>query len=108
MECIFEKSLNGVRTTTLIHHKDEEMVRASWEGFEINPEYYASDKHIAKLKDMGTCSQSIEVHCYFTENRIRRIDVNGTLTDNKTPQTNCSCPFVGNCEEDKTRYYYLM
>lgn len=108
MECIFEKSLNGVRTTTLIHHKDEEMVRATWEGFEINPEYYASDKHIAKLKDMGTCSQSIEVHCYFTENIIRRIDVNGTLTDNKTPQANCSCPFVGNCEEDKTRYYYLM
>jgi hypothetical protein len=41
------------------------MVRALLEAFEIDPEYYASDKHIAKLKDMGTCSQSIEVYCYF-------------------------------------------
>lgn len=106
MECIFEKSLNSVRTTTLVHHQDEEMVRAALEAFDISPKYYASDKHIANLKDMSTCSQSLEVHCYFTENIIYRVDVNGIQTDNQNPETNCSCPFVGNCEKDKNRYYY--
>lgn len=103
VECIFEKSLNSVRTTTLVHHQDEEMVRAALEAFDISPKYYASDKHIANLKDMSTCSQSLEVHCYFTENIIYRVDVNGIQTDNQNPETNCSCPFVGNCEKDKNR-----
>lgn len=102
VECIFE-DLNGkTRVTTIVHHYNEEMVIGSTNGFDIKPDYFASDMHIALLLEDNECSQTVEVYCHFTTNRFYRSYIGDMEIDNATPDDNCSCPFVGHCDPEST------
>lgn len=111
---MFEELNGNSSVTTIIHHNNEEMMVGSTDGFDIKPVYFASDEHIARLKDTNICGQVVEVYCHFSENRIYRSYINGSgmannpsntdiEVDSGTPDSTCSCPFVGNCDTKLTR-----
>ena len=103
VECIFEDLKDKSRVTTIIHHNYEEMVIPSTDGFEIKPDYFASKGHIELLLERKECSQDVEVYCHYTEVTFYRSYIKDTKMDNITPDNNCNCPFVGNCDAGTTR-----
>lgn len=103
VECIFADFKGKSRVTTIVHHNYEEMVIASTNGVDIKPDYFASNAHIALLLKANECSQDIEVYCHFTEITFHRSYTKDKDRDNITPDNNCSCPFVGNCNVGLTR-----
>ncbi|VDI79049.1 Hypothetical predicted protein [Mytilus galloprovincialis] len=96
VECIFQESKDQIHITTVVHHDNEEWVTVR-EDFNITPRYFASDDHILKLKQMEKCQQAIGVKCHFSQSMIYRSSLDGREIHNKQNQSNCGCPFVGNC-----------
>ncbi|XP_076115699.1 uncharacterized protein LOC143083057 [Mytilus galloprovincialis] len=46
---------------------------------------------------MEKCQQAIGVKCHFSQSMIYRSSLDGREIHNKQNQSNCGCPFVGNC-----------
>ncbi|XP_063417889.1 G-protein coupled receptor GRL101-like [Mytilus trossulus] len=104
VECIFQESNDQIHITTVVHHDNEETVTLR-KDLKITPKYFASDAHIIKLKQLEKCQQAIEVKCHFSQSKMYRSSLDGVEIHNKQNQSNCGCPFVGNCNYQTNKCY---